>query len=281
MILIADSGSTKTDWRFIKSTGEISQEKTDGLNPFVKTDEELNNVLGPLKGVLPQDEPINQLFFYGAGCKGQGKATIEKALKNAFGHACSIKVEDDLLAAARATCGTEKGIACILGTGANSCLYNGEIIIDHIPALGYILGDEGSGAYLGKQLVNAFFKKELPQDLEQRFSKRYQLSEQDVLDKVYKQPFPNKFLATFTRFLHHNIKHPYVKHLIYEGFTSFFKKNVMKYEGYERLPVHFTGSIAFYFNDLLRYTAAELNVTMGRILEKPIAGLTLYHDKDK
>ncbi len=280
MILIADSGSTKTDWRFVTSAGEVSQTKTEGLNPYLRTEEELYECLHIIFGHMIGDK-IRKVFFYGAGCQAEGKATMERVLQKAFINATQIQVEDDLLAAARATCGTQEGIACILGTGANSCLYDGENIAGHVPALGYILGDEGSGAYLGKQLVNAYFKKDLPQDLVQRFQKRYQLSEQEVLEKVYKKPFPNKFLAGFARFLHHNIKHPYVKHLIHEAFTAFFKKNVMKYEGCEILPVHFTGSIAFYFNDLLRYTAAELNLTLGRVLEKPIAGLTLYHDKDK
>jgi N-acetylglucosamine kinase-like BadF-type ATPase len=280
MILIADSGSTKTDWRFISSNGEISQYKTEGLNPFLRNEAEIAECLHITFESLIADK-VKKIFFYGAGCKGTGKELLQKVLADSFKSANKIKVENDLLAAARATCGNSKGIACILGTGANSCLYNGEEITDHIPPLGYILGDEGSGAYLGKALVNAYFKRELPADLHRKFDKRYQLTESDLLEKVYKAPFPNRYLANYARFLHHNIKHTYVKHLVYEAFNTFFKKQIIKYEGYKQLPVHFTGSIAFYFNDILRYTATELNINLGRVLEKPIAGLTLFHEKDK
>jgi len=279
MILIADSGSTKTDWRFIKGNAEIRQFKSDGLNPFVRNEEEITTCLQNTFNAEFTNN-VKKVFFYGAGCKGIGKNLLEKVLGNTFKNTSEIKVENDLLAAARATCGNNKGIACILGTGANSCLYDGVEIIDHIPPLGYILGDEGSGAYLGKTLVNAYFKRELPSDLKQKFAKRYQLTESELLEKVYKDAFPNRYLASFSRFLFHNIKYPYIKHLVHEAFTAFFKKQIVKYEGYEQFQVHFTGSIAFYFNDILRYTASEMNISMGRILEKPIAGLTLYHEQD-
>ncbi|UZR95510.1 N-acetylglucosamine kinase [Chondrinema litorale] len=278
MILIADSGSSKTDWRLIDNTGKISQQKSLGLNPYYQSLEEIHQNISATfnTSVLEQ---VNKVFFYGAGCKEDGKVLMENALKNACNLA-DIWVGNDLLAAARATCGKELGIACILGTGANSCLYNGEEIIDHIPPLGFILGDEGSGAFLGRELINAFFKRDLPQDLQDRFQKRYNLTEKFVLENVYKKEFPNRFLAKFTRFLHHNISHPYVKQLLYDSFQQFFVKNVKKYKGYQEYPVHFTGSIAFYFNDILRYTASELNITLGKVIESPIAGLSLFHEKD-
>jgi len=211
MILIADSGSTKTDWRIISSSGQISQIKSEGLNPFLKDEESLNDSLKSVFDSLNIEE-ITKVFFYGAGCKGKGKEVILSVLQSFFTNK-SIKVEDDLLAAARATCAEERGIACILGTGANSCLYNGKKIVDRVPTLGYVLGDEGSGVYLGKLLINAFYKRELPKDLHLRFQKRYNLSEENLLEKVYQKPLPNQFIGSFARFLQHNIKHTYVQNL--------------------------------------------------------------------
>lgn len=278
MILIADSGSSKTDWRIIDKLGNISIQKTIGLNPYYQTKGDIiNSIFSSFEKTV--FEQVYKIYFYGAGCRDEGKVLMKKALELSFKNA-EVWVENDLLAAARATCGTSKGIACILGTGANSCLYNGCEIIDHIPPLGFVLGDEGSGAFLGKKLINAYFKRELPKELANRFQKHYKISESVVLQNVYKQEFPNRYLAKFTRFLHHNLGHPFVKQFLHESFLQFFSKNVIKYDGYLECPVHFTGSISFYFNDVLRYTASELNISLGKVLESPIAGLSLYHEKD-
>jgi N-acetylglucosamine kinase-like BadF-type ATPase len=186
----------------------------------------------------------------------------------------------DLLAAARALCGREPGIACILGTGSNSCLYDGEKIIDNVANLGWILADEGSGTYLGKRLVFDYFRREMPESLAQQFHARFPWTREEVLEKVYQLEKPGAFLASFAKFIFQHIKEPYCYQLAYRSLSDFFENNVMKYENYKNLKVHFTGSIGFYFSDILRQVANDKGITVKNILEGPIAGLTLYHQKD-
>jgi glucosamine kinase len=276
MILIADSGSTKTNWRFISSEGVIQQAQTAGFNPYHHTEDvlgkELKNVLMPqLKG------DVQQVYYYGAGCSsGENIQKVSGVIKAVFPDAY-VEINNDLLAAARALCGHDEGIACILGTGANSCLYNGQEIVENAPALGYILGDEGSGAYLGKRLLVAFVRNELPQDLTERLIKRFDISREKILANVYQGNSPAKYMASFSKFIFQNLKSPELYHMVYEGLELFFKKNIMKYKRYNELPVHFTGSVAFYYGNILRRVAADLQVNVRNITEDPIAGLALYH----
>ncbi len=276
MILIADSGSTKTDWRVIDRSGKIHQAKTVGLNPYHQSSDDIAQVLD--QKLLPQlTVSIEQVFFYGAGCANPtANQTAAEALKSVFPQA-EIEVASDLLAAARALCGHEPGIACILGTGANSCLYDGSQITDNVPPLGYVLGDEGSGTYIGKELLNRYLKRDMPEPLRSQFAKRYSLTTEDVLENVYRQPQANTYLASFAKFAFHHLKHPYIVRMVYEGFGQFFEKNVAKYEDYQQHKIHFTGSIAFYYSNVLRQVANDLNFIVQNIVESPIAGLTLYH----
>jgi N-acetylglucosamine kinase-like BadF-type ATPase len=191
-----------------------------------------------------------------------------------------IEVGWDLLAAARALCGHEPGIACILGTGSNSCSYDGEKITDNVANLGWILADEGSGTYMGKRLIFDYFRKEMPESLAKQFHARFSWSREEVLEKVYQQEKPGAFLASFAKFIFQHLKEPYCYQLAYQSFTDFFENNVMKYENYKNLKVHFTGSIGFYFSDVVRQVANDKGITVKNILEGPIAGLTLYHQKD-
>jgi glucosamine kinase len=276
MLLIADSGSTKTDWRIIDQDKNIAQAKTAGFNPYYQTEEQ---IFAELKEVLlPQVKgDITEIYFYGAGCSSPDKnALVENALSRVFLKA-QVHVSHDLLAAARALCGSEAGIACILGTGSNSCLYDGKDIVANKASLGYILGDEGSGAVLGKLLVSKYFNRELPGHLMAKFEKRYALSREELLDNVYKKPFPNRYLAKFSQFLFHNLSDPYIYKLVYDAFADFFDKNVLYYENYADYKVHFTGSIAFYYSNILRQVANDKGIVVKNILENPIAGLTLYH----
>jgi len=283
MILIADSGSTKTDWRMLDRAGKVSQARTSGMNPYHETEESMARVLQ--EELLPQlPEHANaatasEVFFYGAGCATESAcASVAAAIRNVF-PAASPAINNDQLGAARALCGREAGIACILGTGSNTCLYDGEMIIDNIPPMGYIIGDEGSGSNIGKELLNRYFRRELPGKIQERLEKRFDMSKDAVLENVYRQPFPNRYMAGFAKFVFQNLKDPYLMRMVYEILSNFFDKTVCRYENHQNYKIHFTGSIAFYFGNLLRQVANDKGLRIFNILEGPIAGLTLYHQE--
>ena len=277
MILIADSGSTKTDWCYGTEIANCKIVQTEGINPFHQPEEKIQSII--YNELLPQLEtPIQRctaIYFYGAGCLPPKTESITRVLQNTFPEA-DIFIETDLLGAARALCKNEAGIACILGTGSNSCLYDGKTIIQNIPPLGYILGDEGSGAVLGKRLVGDLLKHQLPDDLCQDFLKEYDLPPALILDKVYRQPLANRFLAGLTPFLFAHKHRPEIRNLLISCFTDFFTRNVMQYE-YHDILVHFTGSIAFFFQEEVKEAALRLNVSIGKVLKSPLEGLKDYH----
>ena len=276
MILIADSGSTKTDWRLVDSAGNISQLKSAGMNPYYQDSEEIYQEL--IRNLAPNlSEPIESIFFYGAGCITQNdKQVVEKGIVRALG-SVDLEIHDDLLAAARALCGDKPGIPCILGTGSNSCLYDGQKIIDRIPPLGFILGDEGSGAYIGKRLLSDYLKRSMPEGIRASFVKRFAPDRDEIIESVYGKDFPNRYLAGYSQFAWHNLKDPYVYDLVSQGFGAFLDRNVLQYEDYKTYPVHFVGSIGYYYSDILRQVAKDRGLIVQNILESPIAGLTLYH----
>lgn len=274
MILIADSGSTKTDWALV-SGSQVSYLTTQGINPFHQTEE---TVLGVLRDeLLPQmgaAEP-DHIYFYGAGCNEQAAPRMAEYLINIFPNA-SVEAHSDLLGAARSLCGRGKGIACILGTGSNSCLYDGKKIVKNIAPLGYILGDEGSGAVIGRNFLNALLKEELPASLLKDFYARHQLTYGEIIDRVYRQPMANRFLASFLPYIN-EVRGQYdgVKAVVRDAFRSFVRKNIAKYaRGYE---VYAVGSVAFHFADLLREACAEEGYTLKSVEQKPIDGLVRYH----
>ncbi len=275
IILIADSGSTKTDW-CIASQGELlKQISTEGCNPFFQTDEEIASVVE--KQLLPHlsDKAIEHLYFYGAGCAFPEQIErIHHILAPYFN--CPIHIGSDLLAAARALCGDQPGIACILGTGSNSCYYNGSEIVDNTSPLGYVLGDEGSGAVLGKLLVGDCLKGQLTPELKEAFFQRFQLSPSEILNRVYKQPFPNRFLASLSPFLLEHIDKPCIHSLVLESFRSFFRRNINAYNRPE-LPVHFVGSIAYYYQAILAEAAMQEGFTLRKIYKSPMEGLIVFH----
>ena len=276
MILIADSGGSKTDWRLIDKNGLVSQASAPGFNPYYQPIEDLKKHLREI--LLPKiNDQVNKIFFYGAGVSSQkNQLTIKNAFLEFFPQA-EIEIGWDLLAAARALCGYEPGIACILGTGSNSCLYDGKKIVDNVANLGWILADEGSGAYLGRIFLVDYLRNKIPAELASHFRERYPLSREEFLEKVYQQEKPSAFLASFMKFIFQHLKEPYCYKLVYDGFTAFYENNVMQYNNYQNLKVHFTGSIAYYFSDILRQVANDKGITVKNILEGPIAGLTLYH----
>lgn len=279
MILIADSGGSKTDWRILMPGGEVKQAHTPGFNPYYQPIEDLKKSVR--ENLLPLiEQPVAKIFFYGAGVSSTRNQQIIKEALLEFFPSAEIEIGWDLLAAARALCGREPGIACIMGTGSNSCLYDGEKITGNVANLGWILADEGSGAYLGRILLVDYLRNKLPEHLAKSFQERYPFSREEFLEKVYQQEKPSAFLGTFTRFIYHHLKDPYCYQLVYNGFESFYENNVMKYPGYQSLKVHFTGSVAFYFSNILRQVANDKGITVKNILEGPIAGLTLYHQNE-
>ncbi|MFN7013387.1 MAG: N-acetylglucosamine kinase [Bacteroidia bacterium] len=280
MILIADSGSTKTDWRLIDDKNKIHQANTQGINPyFVSTDDIskiLENELLPALPTFIENEKI-EIHFYGAGCSSIEKCNeVKLGLEKIFKHA-QIIVEHDLLAAARALCGYNEGLAAILGTGSNSCYYNGKYIVQNQPSLGFILGDEGSGAYLGKQLICDFLNDEMPNEIYDRIKERFKLTKDEVLENVYKKPFPSRYLASFSKFIYQNLKHDYCNQLVIDAFRLFFNRHICKYPRKGELPLGIVGSVGFYYSNIISRIADEKGIPMGKVLESPIAGLTLYH----
>jgi len=279
MILIADSGSTKTDWRLIDDEQKIRQFSTQGINPYFQTGEEIASIIGTelLPGLASTGRNELQLFFYGAGCRAADKKQLVKEALSAQFRDAAVTVETDMLGAARSVCGHQPGIAAILGTGMNTCVYDGKQITENRTSLGYILGDEGSGAHLGKTFITAFLNDELPAAISERFKDRFKLSKDVIIDSVYKKPLPNRFLAGFSRFIYQNLKEQYMIDLVSGCFSEFFDKHICKYPQHRELKLSCAGSVAFYYSNILRAVAENKGVNIDTVVETPIAGLTLYH----
>jgi N-acetylglucosamine kinase-like BadF-type ATPase len=276
MILIADSGSTKTSWHFSKNANHSKIISTGGINPFFRTTDDIVSEL--LKDLIPKTgSEIQEIYFYGAGIINREKGEVVKTALQELFPAAIIEVESDLLAAARATFQNKKGIACILGTGANSCLYDGEKITQHIPPLGFILGDEGSGAVLGRKLVADFLKGIMPEILTDKFKKQYPINYAGFLERVYKKEKPNKFLAQFVPFLKENIDNKYCSRLVEQSFAEFIERNVTQYANFTEQKISFIGSVAFHFQEQLKIVLNNNNLELGRIIKEPLEGLTQFH----
>ena len=277
MILVADSGSTKTDWRAIGSNGLERKYKTVGINPFHQRGDDIESIIRTNE-VSDLNEQISKVYFYGAGCNYDEQVKIvHDAIARVFPSAF-IEIRHDLIAAARALCGRSEGIACILGTGSNSCYYDGVNIARNRPSLGYVLGDEGSGAFIGKKFIQDFLYGKTPQTVRSKFVEKHpDLSIDKILEKVYSGYLPNRFLASFTEFVKENVSNPYLHGLVYECFYAFLDNHVCKYENYKEIPAHFVGSVAFYFQDILNRVGRDTGVQIGKVIKSPIDGLTHYH----
>ena len=275
MILIADSGTTKTEWCIITDNGTTESLVTSGINPFYQ---EAENISSILQREFTAAKNFDSIYFYGAGCINQEKQDIvRKSLLQIF-ETSNIFIGSDLLAAAHSLCQDQPGVACILGTGSNSCYYNGRDIVINVSPLGFILGDEGSGAVLGKKLVGDILKKQLPQILINEFFETYHTTAAEILENVYKKPFPSRYLANYTKFLSKNINHPEIENIVIESFREFVTRNLLQYPGIERTPIHFTGSIAFHFEVQLRKAIEEQHLILGNIERAPMNGLIKYHN---
>jgi len=276
--LIADSGATKCEWCLINNA-KSKTVFTTGISPYFLDSTQIVELL--IKELMPQLDNVipDNIYFYGTGLGNPGNVTIvSNALKHLFPVA-KIEAETDLLAAARALCGTEKGIACILGTGSNSCYYNGEKIINNTPSLGYVLGDEGSGANLGKKVLQYYLYNTFDEDLQSRFDAMFVTNQREILENLYKKPFPNRYLARFAIFLSENRGHYMVENILEDSFYDFFIHQLYKYTESWTLPVNFIGSVAFGFKDVLEELCNRSELDLGKVLKTPMEGLVKYHSQ--
>ena len=279
MILIADSGSTKVDWSVVDNGKLVKRAFTKGINPFFQSEEEISNEIETT--LLPQldTREYEGIYYFGAGCAFDKIEIVKNAILRNL-KANNIEVGSDMVAAARGLCGHEPGIACILGTGSNSCCYDGKNIVDNVSPLGFILGDEGSGAVLGKLFVSDLLKNQLTPGLKEKFLEQYNLTVGDIIDRVYRKPFPNRFLATFSPFISENLSDPAVHALVLNSFKSFLKRNVMQYD-FEGKPVGFVGSVAFHYREVLEEAVIAMGLKMGKIVQSPMEGLIEYYRVQK
>lgn len=287
MILIADSGSTKTQWVVIQdSVNPIIS--TQGINPYQQTQEQIEDILNeelmPVLNALDERE-VEEVHFYGAGCTKEKAPIVAEALKMVVAPRAKIRIESDMLGAARSVCGNESGIVSILGTGSNACYYDGKEMIPGNPALGFILGDEGGGAYIGKRLVGDVLKHQLPEDICKAFFEETKLTQADIIQKVYRETLPNRFLASVSPFCARHLDNPAIHDFILDCFDQFFRRNINAYKTLETTKdkntdvVHFVGSIAHYYRDVLTEAALNNGYKVGKIVKEPIEGLKEYHSR--
>jgi glucosamine kinase len=282
MILIADSGSTKCDWALIDDKGNrLANFQTVGLNPYFHSPEVTENAIHANADLMKIAGDVKHIFFYGAGSSTPEMCAIMHAgLARVFKQA-DIVVDHDQLGSAMATYDGEPCIACILGTGSNSCFFDGKNVYEEIPSLAYILGDEASGGYFGKILLQEYFYKKLPEDLRIAFQEKYAPSKDDIINKIYRQPNANVYLASFMKFLGEHKDHPHVLNWVKMGMIHFINIHVKCFKNYRDVPVHFVGSIGEIFRPCLEEAAQETGIRLGRIIRKPIDGLVDYHLKYK
>lgn len=276
MILVADGGSTKTEWRAIEDGKSGASIFSPGINPYFLSAEEIylliRDDLVSLSGITPE-----KIWFYGTGCNSDAKnSKVREALASLFPESI-VFVGSDLLGAARSLCQDKPGIACIMGTGSNSCYYDGSRIVSNVSPLGYILGDEGGGAVLGKKLLSAVLKKQVPAELIEAFFETYKMSPSEILDSVYMKPFPNRFLGQFAKFISANIKYQELREIISTSFDDFIMKNIIQYPESKNHPVSFTGSIAFYFRSFLEERLSYNGLNAGKITLSPAEDLVRFH----
>jgi len=275
--LIADSGATKCEWCVLENGKKKKTIYTQGISPYFLSGPQIIALLE--KELLPKLKKITvqEIYFYGTGLGNPNNIKIVKSVFKKLFPKAKTEVQNDLLAAARALCGKSKGIACILGTGANSCFYNGKKMVKNSPGLGYILGDEGSGAYLGKKVVQYYLYNTYDEELKARFEKRFMVTPMEILENVYKKPLANRYLASYAIFLAENRGHYMIENIIEDGLNDFFFTHLYKYRESWTHPIHFVGSIAFGFKDVLKDLCDTYELELGRVLKAPMQGLIEYH----
>jgi N-acetylglucosamine kinase-like BadF-type ATPase len=276
-ILIADSGSTKTEWILVNDHGDKEYYHTDGLNPYFMSIEQLISAIDNGLRKTIENASIDAIYFYGSGCGSEAsKEIVRKAISACFSGS-QIYIETDLLAAAKACFWDQPGVACILGTGSNSCLYDGQTIVQKIPSLGFTLGDEGSGGYFGKRILRSYFYEFMPHDLRQIMEERYDMRLEKILEKVYKQPKGNRFVASFSQILGDFPDHPFIKEIVQSGFIDFADKQLGYFGDITDKEIGFVGSIAAIHKQILEQVLADRGLKLGIIVRKPIERLVEYH----
>ena len=278
--IIADSGATKCQWTMVSSNKKTTF-ATVGISPYFLSAAQIQTLLEKTFKNKIKLDAVDAVYFYGTGLSNPQNVTqLKKALKAVFTKA-SFDIQTDLVAAARATCQNKKGVACILGTGSNTGFYNGKKITKNSPGLGYVLGDEGSGAYLGKKVIQYYLYKTYDEDLMSRFEKKFATSKDEILNNVYKEATPNRYLAKFTEFLVENRGHYMIENIIEDGLNDFFYAHINKMNEAWLYPIHFVGSVAFGFKDIIKQLALSYEIELGSIVKSPMQGLITYHQKNK
>lgn len=279
MILLADSGSTKTTWSVLHKGKSSPLIATKGMNPYIVDDQQMKEIIASelIPFISEAPEAIQKVIFYGAGCSQKNKCEeVSVSIAHFFKNA-TIIIEHDLLAAARALCGSHAGLAGILGTGANSCYYNGKSIEANVLSLGYIIGDEGGGVHLGKQLLAAYLSDEMTEELMKKFALMYPMTYEEIIEAIYKGPMPNRFMASFTPFLLENISHKWCHELVVNSFKAYFNKQVCRYSTHPAREFNCLGSVAFNFKPQLEEVAISMGYRLGKIIKGPMDELIKYH----
>jgi len=278
--LIADSGATKAEWCLLNN-GKKKTLFTQGISPYFLNTDQIAELVTKELTVKLKNVTVEHIYYYGTGCSNIDNAkNIKKALTRVFPTA-EASVNTDLMGAARAVCGHEKGIACILGTGSNSCYFNGKSIMKNSPGIGYVLGDEGSGAYLGKKVLQYYLYNTFDEDLRARFDAKFVTTGSEILDNVYKKPLPNRYMASFALFLAENRGHYMIENIIEDGLNDFFFQHLCKYNEVWKYPVHFIGSVASGFKDVLEQLCHSYEFDLGTVLKNPMEGLVKFHKDNK
>jgi len=277
-ILIADSGSTKCEWCLLYD-GKKKKVDTQGISPYFLDAAGIGRVMSQELVPALKKWEVDEVYYYGTGCKDpENQKIVKKAIRGIF-RGAKVNVTHDLMGAAVALCGLEKGVACILGTGSNSCYFDGKKIVKNSPGLGYVLGDEGSGAYLGKKVLQYYLYNTFDEELRYKFDAKYTTNGKEILAAVYKQPLPNRYLASFTLFLVENRGHYMVENIIEDGLNDFFFNHLCKYRESWKLPIHFVGGVAYGFRDVVKDLCSTYEFELGSILQKPMDGLIKFHQK--
>ena len=282
MILIVDSGSTKTDWIGIDDSGKvIFESQTLGLNPQVLDRNIIKERIVNNYDLYKYRKDIDELYFYGAGCGTEPpRVLIKKVFEDVFINANEISVKEDTYAAIYATSTSgKKSIVCIIGTGSNCTYFDGNDVLQKVTSLGYILMDDASGNYFGRQLLRDYYFNRIPEEISKKFESEYDLKAETIKDKLYKQPNPNTYLAKFAKFLINNKDSEYSQTLIRKGFQSFIERQILQFSDAKEVLIHFSGSISFYLKEELELCLKEYGLSAGNIIRRPIEGLLKYHQK--
>ncbi|PID93355.1 MAG: N-acetylglucosamine kinase [Bacteroidetes bacterium] len=277
MILIADSGSTKTDWVLLNQNQAMTFVQTAGFNPYYSDPSVLKQIISEHLEKKISSERIRKVFFYGSGCSTASKQELVRSILLKFYPGATIEVYHDLLGSARAVLKDEPGIACILGTGSNSCLYDGHEVVENVPSVGYFYGDEGSGTDFGKRLMAHYLRDTLPLDIRNALEEEFKLSFEKVMDAIYNQPLPNAFFGSFSPFIHERSTDPFIKNIIESSFSDFFVHQVSRYTNYKNQKLSFVGSVAYHYRAILEGVAQKFAMTVAHVLPNPVEGLIEYY----